>query len=209
MYSQNNEDELMLAYFNSKNKSVLEIGANDGKTLSNSLLFIENGWRAHLIEPSKKAFDCLLKLHGQNQNVHIYNVAISDVTETKKYYESGALLGADDYSLVSSLDENELKRWGGSVDFVETTAECVSWNDFIKFNKLKTTQFNLISIDAEGYDWIILQQIDLCSHNCEMLCVEWNGIKDNDIKFTEYANRHNLFEIHRNAENIIFAKKNN
>ena len=54
MYSQNHEDDIVLNFFQNteSNKTVLEIGANDGKTFSNSLLLIENGWKAHLVEPS-------------------------------------------------------------------------------------------------------------------------------------------------------------
>jgi FkbM family methyltransferase len=207
MYSQNNEDDLILSYFGTEKKTVIEIGANDGKTLSNSLLLIENGWQAFLLEPSQKAFDCLVKLHGGNKLVHLYRVAIAETSEEKTYYESGELLGTGDSALVSSLDLNELKRWNGTVSFQESRIICKTWHDFLSVNSLDTTEFNFISIDAEGYDWIILEQINLTLHNCEMLCIEWNGISNLSDKFTNYANAHGLFEIHRNAENIIFARK--
>lgn len=207
MYSQNHEDDFILQYFQGEKKTVLEIGANDGKTLSNSLLFIENGWSAYLLEPSPKAFERIVKLHDRNKAVRLYRVAIAEASEEKVYYESGELLGNGDSALVSSLDSNELKRWNGTVTFEPSRIICKTWPDFIIANSLEKTEFNFISIDAEGYDWIILQQIDLIAHNCEVLCVEWNGnIVLSDL-FTEYANRHGLFELKRNPENIIFARK--
>ena len=42
MYSQNQEEQIILDYFNDvKVGHVLDIGANDGKTFSNSLALIE------------------------------------------------------------------------------------------------------------------------------------------------------------------------
>jgi hypothetical protein len=207
MYSQNHEDDFVLDYFQGAKKKVLEIGANDGKTLSNSLLFIENGWEAYLLEPSQKAFDRIVQLHDRNKSVHLYRVAIAESSEEKTYYESGELLGIGDSALVSSLDSNELKRWNGAVSFVESRIVCKTWIDFININGLEKTEFNFISIDAEGYDLIILQQINLTMHNCEVLCIEWNGVSSLSDKFTNYANSHDLYEIKRNAENIIFARK--
>ncbi len=208
MYSQNHEDDFILEYFQGEKKSVLEIGANDGKTLSNSLLLIENGWSAYLLEPSEKAFERIVKLHEHNKLVHLYRVAIAESSEEKIYYESGELLGNGDSALVSSLDENELKRWGDTVSFEPSKIICKTWSDFIIANDLQKTHFNFISIDAEGYDWIILEQINLTLHKCEVLCIEWNGVSELADKFTEYANSHGLFEVKRNAENIIFARNN-
>ncbi len=207
MYSQNHEDDFVLEYFQGAKKTVLEIGANDGKTLSNSLLFIENGWEGYLLEPSQKAFDRIVQLHDRNKLVHLYRVAIAESSEEKTYYESGELLGSGDSALVSSLDSNELKRWNGTVSFVESRIVCKTWIDFINTNGLEKTEFNFISIDAEGYDLIILQQINLTLHNCEVLCIEWNGVSNLSDKFTAYANSHDLYEVKRNAENIIFARK--
>ncbi len=56
-YTQNNEEQIFIDYFKNQNPSelcVLDIGANDGKTFSNSLRLIELGWSAILIEPSPK-----------------------------------------------------------------------------------------------------------------------------------------------------------
>ena len=44
MYSQNNEEQVILDYFGNKIGNLLDIGANDGITLSNSRKLIELGW---------------------------------------------------------------------------------------------------------------------------------------------------------------------
>ena len=55
-YSQNGEQKIILEYFQDKYKGkVLDIGANDGITLSNSRALIEKGWDGVLIEPAPSA----------------------------------------------------------------------------------------------------------------------------------------------------------
>ena len=68
--------------------------------------------------------------------------------------------------------------------------------------KIINPESKRINLDGE-----ILRQINLSHHQCKVLCVEWNGILLNDTFFTNYANSFGLYEINRNGENIIFAKK--
>jgi len=206
MYSQNHEDDLILSWFQGKKGTVVEIGANDGTTLSNSKLLIDNGWNAHLFEPSLYAYQKLKELHNENQNVQVYHYGISTEDGVKKFYESGALLGESDTSLVSSVHQDELKRWGDSVKFLETYANFLTWQNWLKNFKLKEDAiFDYISIDAEGDDWNILQQIDLKKHSVSVLCVEWNSLKEMDEKFSSYALCYGMKELTRNGENIIFT----
>jgi len=208
MYSQNFEDEVIAEYFGNFQGTLIDIGANDGKTLSNSLFFIDKGWKAHLFEPNKNVFEKLSNLHKSNSKVLCWNLGIADFDGEREFYESGSLISKDDYSLVSTLHEDEMKRWGESVQFTKTKVKFRKWETWCKsvFVTPETT-FDYISIDAEGEDWSILQQIDLNRFKTQVLCVEWNSVKRNEELFTEYAsNLYKMKEIHRNAENLIFAK---
>jgi len=210
MYSQNQEDTLILNhwlnhYGNAKG-TLLDVGANDGVILSNSLLFIEQGWSGYLLEPSKTTFSKLQKLHNGRENVSCYNCGLSDETGTKLFYESGTLLNEGDIDLVSTTQQSEFNKWNGRVTFSESVAFFYTWQDWLDYGKIGGEKFDFISIDAEGEDWKILSQIDLTKHECKILCVEWNGVIKNEQLFTQYANSHGLNEIHRNGENIIFAK---
>ena len=69
-YSQYGEDRLILDFFNGKKGNLLDIGANDGRTISNSLLFIEHGWAGVLVEASPIAFEKLKKEHESNDNIN-------------------------------------------------------------------------------------------------------------------------------------------
>ena len=55
-YSQNGEQLIIEKYFGDFKGILLDIGANDGETLSNSRSLIKKGWQAVLVEPSESAF---------------------------------------------------------------------------------------------------------------------------------------------------------
>ncbi len=201
-YSQSSEDLLILQYFGNYKGTLLEIGANNGTELSNSKLLIEQGWKAHLIEPGR-TFSDLVKLHYTNPKVHLYNYAIGESESVTTFYESGAhVLGGADSGLVSSLDFDETLRWRNiGVDFTETTVQVKSFEDFYK--EAGEPQLDFISIDAESHDWQILQQIDLRTVGCRCLCIEYNSLSYMEELFTTYCAGYKL--LHKNRENLIFG----
>lgn len=199
MYAQNNEDDLILRYFGGHQGTLLDIGANDGETFSNSKLLIEHGWTACLIEPSPAAYEKLERLHKGNKNVYCLNAAIGTMDGNYKFQDSGTLLGQNDTSLVSTLVTEETKRWGGKVAFNEIEVEVMTYRTF---EELLPLHYDLISIDAEGMDLAILRQINLSE--VRMVVVEFNGVDAE--KYIEYCGSFGMKEIHRNGENLIFAK---
>src|ERR1700678_3215631 len=94
MYSQNSEENFILDCFNGAKGHFLDIGANDGKTLSNSYALVERGWPGVCVEASPKAWDRLHKLHGwQNGNgIQLINVAVGSYDGEIELNESGELL---------------------------------------------------------------------------------------------------------------------
>lgn len=201
-YSQNEEDLFVKDYFGDYKGTLLSVGENDGETYSNAKLLIDNAWKAHLVEPGR-IFTKLKALYESNINVFTYSVGLSDFDGDVILHESGCHIpGSADRGLVSSIDENEIKRWP-LVQFDPYEIEVMKWDTFYKLY-LWATKFDFISLDAEGYDWKILQQIDLESVGCKALCVEWNGDRDLLKLFTDHCRGFKIGLI--NAENIIFIK---
>lgn len=204
-YSQNREDLFVLNYFGDYKGTLLEIGANNGIDLSNSKLLIENGWFAHLVEPGKTNSE-LYQLHKDNPNVVTYDVAIGNEDKFVTFYESGChVASGEDRGLVSTIDFEETKRWP-NVEFEERSVYMVSWETI--YNKhLRTPNSNIdyISIDAEGFDNIILQQINLKKVGCHCLCIEWNSNSELKTLFTNYCADFGMTLAHENAENLIFT----
>lgn len=203
-YSQSAEDVIVSALFKGFKGTLLEIGANDGQTLSNSKLLIENGWKAHLVEPGH-TFNALTQLHKENNKVECYNYAIGGLfATTMTLYESGAHVpGGSDTGLVSTLDFEETERWRrNGVQFTERKVPVKPFSHL--YRDMGKPILGFISIDAEGHDWDILQQIDLDMVGCKVLCIEWNGDRDLLKKFTDYCADFRLVDV--NAENLIFCR---
>lgn len=202
-YAQNKEDLYIAAYLGEFKGTLLEIGANDGITLSNSRLLIEKGWKAHLVEPSKVFYD-LKNLYANNRDVQCHKIAIGETLDCITFYESGAHVpGGSDRALVSTLDKKETERWP-DVTFKEKKVEVVPFNFF--WLNIDFCNFDFISIDAEGYDWLILRQIDLRTIGCKCLCIEWNGDQNLKMQIVEYCDSFGLTLTVFNAENLIFIK---
>lgn len=208
-YSQNKEDVSIQNYFDDFVGTLLSIGENDGKTISNSLALIDKGWKAVLVEPSPTAFKKLSDLHRNNSNVLCFNTAIGDFNGDAEFYESGEHLGVGDSALLSTLDVKETERWGNTAQFNKINVPVIT---FLKFETNDTESFikktfDFISIDAEGYDLRILKQIDLIGHNTSMVIIEWNGKDFNE--FDNYFKGQGFKLYLKNIENLIYVSISN
>ncbi len=213
-YSQNNEESIIENYFkkyeqNAEICTLLDIGANDGKTLSNSYACITRGWRAVLVEPSKKCFEAMIKnikevIKEKDWMVDFYNVAISDTDGMAIFHESGShaeKLYGENHSLLSSLSKAEITKWKDE-KFTETEVKVWSFKTLLETSRKK--DFHLITIDAEGFDYIILTQIDLSEVHCKMLIVEYNGSEEQ--KYIDYCAKFGMKPYTKTRENLIFVK---
>lgn len=86
MYADWNLEDRLQEYFigeNPKFLTALDIGANDGVTLSNTRQIILDGWNAVLVDPAESAYKRLKALYHNHSNVLLCNVAIGDETKKK------------------------------------------------------------------------------------------------------------------------------
>jgi FkbM family methyltransferase len=198
MYSQNDEEIYIKGYFQGFTGTLLDLGANDGKTLSNSLALIESGWKAILVEPSKQVFNKLKKLHSGNSNVVCLNYAITERDGECDFFDSGTHFGKGDLALLSTVKKEETTRFPGTA-FAEKKTLGVTIKTLLE--QAGKPSIDFVSIDCEGMDWEILQQLDL--NDIKMICVEHNSVDTK--KYIDYCLKFGLVEIYRNAENVIMA----
>lgn len=197
MYSQNDEERVILEYFADRIGHLTDIGANDGLTFSNSRALIELGWSADLIEPSPAALERLRDVYHLHPYVNIHPYAIAAHSGPVQLHESDSHHG-DNVALLSTLKPSEIARWKGTQVFTPVQVQGVTWDDL----GLKAGQF--LSIDAEGMDYAILRQIPL--DGVEMVCIEFNGNQRERAKMKAYCSAYRLTLIHTTGENLIFAK---
>lgn len=201
MYSQHGECKIINEYFNDKGV-LISLGENDGKTLSNVLGLIERGWKAYLVEPSEVPFAKLKELHKDNESVKCFNYAVGTYDGDTFFYDSGTHLNKGDTGLLSSISEQEIKRWGKSCTFEKKTVKVKTWESFKKDAGFRKA--DMISIDCEGLDFDILTQIDFNALKTKLVCVESNSIENE-----KYINHMATFgfKLHySNPCNLIFTK---
>ena len=210
-YSQSTEQGVILSFFESigmKEGNFLDIGANDSITLSNTWALRLLGWGGIYVEPNTKAFaSTFAKLGNENPKFWCFNVAIDNYNGKAIFHESGTHLGNGDTGLLSTLNEEELKRWEGTNNqFTPTT--CLVW-DFATLQKEventgRSSKYDFVTIDVEGNELKILPQMDFNALGTRLACIEFNG-KDKE-KYDEIMLPFGFELIHQNAENLIYAK---
>ena len=217
MYTQNKEEEFILNYFGDFKGTLLDIGANDGKTFSNSLALIEKKrWQALLIEPNIEAFNLLQELHKDRYEgsvvipatgfnpVQCLNVAIGNETrKTELFVNNPHLTG--DVGLLGTIKKSETIQWGQLFNNNRSqVVEMITWADLIKAKKYGTN-FDFITIDAEGMDIDILKQIDLT--HTKLLCIEWNSIPAARTEIVNYCNKFGMTKtIYQSPENLLICR---
>ncbi len=208
MFSQNQEESIIKHFFESpagniKPGTLLDIGANDGQTLSNSRALILKGWSGVLVEPDPLAFKKLHKLYGDIPTVGCYQAAIGNETGDFEFHSTGDHLGRGDTGLLSTLKETELARFPGTV-VSKTEVKVYKWSDFYALPSVRNIKFKFISIDAEGMDLDILKQINFIDTETVLVCVEWNS-KDRHL-YDQVMYPFGFRIIHLNGENIIYGR---
>jgi len=197
MYSQSEEEQYIIEYFNKigvKNGNLLDIGAYNPETFSNSRQLIKNGWSAILVEPSPSCFNSIESFYLDNNKVECLNVAIGKNSGMINFYDSA---GA-----VATTSKEHYDKWKNyQKDFKEIKVPCIT---FLELYKMFPLEYDFISIDAEGSDYDILQQINLNETKTNLICIEFT-YKGKEIY--DYIESFNFELLYQNGENIIMSRK--
>ena len=163
MYSQGNEEEIILEFFKDKQPGRFwDIGAYDGKTFSNTRALFERGWEGLLVEASPQCFVKLQESYRGHTGIDLLCAAVDTHRGFAKFYDSA---GA-----VASLNKDHMEKWKKDQgDFMEIWVPKVVVADLLP--TFGSPQF--VSLDIEGKSVSVLAQFpDLQVSDIELFCVE-------------------------------------
>lgn len=164
---------------NKKNGVFLDIGAHDGKNLSNTLFFEkELNWTGICVEPMIEVFQNL-KL---NRNCICINGGIAEEEGVKKFFR---IYGSTEMfsGFIDKYDPRHVKRIFNDLEYNEGTFEIIEvqtyrLNPILEKNNIYNIDF--LSLDTEGGELDILKSIDFDRFHIKVITVE-NNYGDNYI----------------------------
>lgn len=161
-----------------KSGTFIDIGANDGLSLSNSLLFEKNGWTGVCVEPNPVIFEDL----SNSRNCECLNACISDSDGIVSFLAidgpANMLSGIQDFLDESSLEriDREIKEKGGSKSIMEV--ESITPKSLLERFNLQSVDF--LSVDTEGAEFGILELFGKSQVRPQVISVE-NGGRSSDL----------------------------
>ena len=183
--------DLFALYFTQQKKDgyFIEIGACDGKHLSNTFSLEKRGWTGIICEPSNfwlqkiKNRKCILSkkaVFNESGKKLIFN-------EVSKHPE---LSGFNDY--LDNDNNSKLRE-----DFSSYEVETISLNDLISEHGDKK-QIDYISIDTEGSEFEILKNFDFKKRKIEVFTIEHNFIEEKRDKIFEMMTKNDYKRVFEN-----------
>lgn len=179
-YSQHGEDLFVDSFQEiNENSVILDIGANDGVTFSNSRLFIEKyNSKAFLVEPTSRCLDLLDELYSGHSRVTVIPNAISEKNGMIKINVGNLMDLPTCVNQVSTLLETERVYWETN-RHVEYTEEYIKGITPLElFEMVKDSKIDLLSIDTEGMDYFTLYELYNLGVKPKFIIFEWNGKND-------------------------------
>lgn len=180
-YSQHNEQEIILNFFNGRTGCYLDIGAFDGVEMSNTLALAELGWSGTAIEPSPWVFKRLKNNYEQRQltsSIKLIEAAAvpNNYPNQLKFYETHKSHNFEPGTGVGSLSAEHSYNWAIKdkdkfyTKVVETTVSTIKLQDIFT-----DVDYNFINIDVEDFNLELMVNIPWqLLTKLEMFCIEFD-----------------------------------
>ena len=188
-----------------KINSLIQIGANDGLRFDTLNYYIKkHKTKSILVEPIKKVFNDLENNYKNYENITLENLAISvngqishlykiDPTKEKRY-------PSDHFKGIMSFDKGHLIKHGVKKnDITHEDVKSISIKDLI--NKHNLDIFDLLFVDAEGYDADIIKDFLETSSIRPIIIFEYFHVPNDKFK--------DLVDILRKKKYLFFSLNEN
>ncbi|MCW1322644.1 FkbM family methyltransferase [Campylobacter jejuni] len=177
------QDAIAYVIFKGKKEGFfIDIGANDGIEISNSLIFEQLGWKGLCVEANPITFEKLKK----NRKCDLYNVAVFSENIGRVKLATTKVSGLDTLELNLTKEHQEkmlLFSNNDEIKYIEV--------DTITFGELMESYpmvqyIDFMSLDVEGGEFEVLKGIDFNKYSFGLITIEHNNVKNMEnaiIKF--------------------------
>jgi FkbM family methyltransferase len=202
-YSQFGEDRLLQALLGGKGAGTcVEVGANDGRSGSNSLFFEQNGWDCILVEANPELCATLRR----ERTGQVFECAASAEEGVATLQLSEGEVWADQISTICTGEEAERSLKRGRVTTRAVQVRTRRLDDIL--DEARLTQIDFITIDVEGHELEVLKGLTLDKWRPTILIIEDN------VRFTgrgvrDHLNRQGYVRFHRTGINDWYAHQSN
>lgn len=179
-YSQHGQDTFVYETFFKRQTepgTFVDVGAYDGVTFSNTLLFERLGWTGICVEPLPPAFKKL----QTSRKASCVNCAVADRVGEAMFVEAEMPPPFEQmYSgLKANFDEYHarlIRDHGRNVKHYKVPVRTLS--DIL--TEFRIGHIDYLSIDTEGSEWKILRDFDLATYCVKAISIE-NNAKDDKL----------------------------
>lgn len=151
----------------SPNRFLVDVGANDGITASNSYGLILRGWEGILVEPYPPCFQQLQQRYGNSPKVRLVNSACGC-----EFGELDLFLGKDGTAAGYATLCTDDSDWFRATRTGESVKVPVSPLTAILEKNGCPPRFAVLSVDTEGYDLRVLESLDFNRFRPEVIITE-------------------------------------
>ncbi len=177
-------DEIYQRCFGKISGFVVDVGAFDGHTCSNTSGLIRRGWQALMIEPVSEHFEKLKNLYSNSTNVLMRNVAIGSECGEATIHLAGALSTIN----VDVLEEYSQIDWAKSNLTGKRELIDISTLDYELDHFFPGKRIDVLNIDTEGYEYQVLAGFDVERHKPRMVIIELSDFHPH-LKSTNLSNK--------------------
>jgi len=207
-YSQYNQDKWLEenVFKGYKNGIFVDVGANDGLVINNTLYFEkQNNWTGINIEPIKDVYDRLIINRPNSINIHCAvcnNDGETEFMHNKGYTEmlSGIKNQFDQRHLHRINREN--KQTGATTEIIKVDTKKLE----TILNENNIVHINYLSIDVEGAEFEVIKSINFDKVFIDVIGFEDN-YKDVSVPILKYLEDKNYVTINTSSDIIMIHKQ--
>jgi len=204
-FGQNREDIYIYNTFfrNQSDGFYIDVGAHDGITISNSILFERLGWDGICIEAHPTYYEKLLT--HRNCTCIFAAAGNEDSEEVTFYLNQGGGLSSLDKNMENVWREQHRPRFKGYNETAQVPM--MTLNTILKeYSAPKIIDY--VTIDVEGCEMLVLEGIDLTEYHVKVFIVEViRGLKDKRDALDKYMINNNYkYVTTLGIENHIYYK---